>query len=138
VSALTTDSPQRRMFSTTAYAGPLTSIWTGGINCLQTYTSAAGAGFVATYSIFFGHWGSYDPGRTCYPPAEHSVDVGAVYYFSPAVCPQGWVTACSFTGYSDIPSSVTASLCCPRYEIPVSSVVIHNADSGCAKAAFPV
>jgi len=101
-------------YETTAWAGPLTTIWSDGLNCLQTYTSAAGVGFAATYSLFFGHWGDYKPASTCYPPAKTRVDVGAPYYFSPGVCPLGWATACSYTGHDNIPSTVTASLCCPR------------------------
>ena len=107
-------------YETTAWAGPLTTIWPDGQHCVQTYTSAAGEGWAATYSVFFGHWGSYKAARTCYPPAVvgTAVDVGSNYYFSPGVCPSGYATACAYTGHTNIPTTVTASVCCPRYVRP--------------------
>lgn len=110
-------------YETTAWAGPLTMIWPDGQHCVQTYTSAAGKGWAAIYSVFFGHWGSYEAARTCYPPAVAgtAVDVGSNYYFSPGVCPSGYATACAYTGHTNIPDIVTASVCCPRYVRPSRS-----------------
>ena len=108
-------------YATTAWAGPLTTVWSGGLHCLQTYSSGTGGVFAPTYSLFVGHWGGWAPASTCYPPVAGatSVDIGAPYYFSPGVCPLGWATACSYTGHGGVPASVTASVCCPRYGVQI-------------------
>ena len=92
--------------------GPLTTIFTPPASCLSTVTSAMGSVSASDYSMFIGHWGGYAPGSRCYPASTVPIPFLSNYYYSPGICPSGYSAACPWTG-TELPASVTASLCCP-------------------------
>ncbi|KAH8589172.1 hypothetical protein B0O99DRAFT_676888 [Bisporella sp. PMI_857] len=108
--------------------GPLTSTFTAPSTCLATTSVTAMYGGDSSYWV--GFWGWVAPNMTtasdaCVPPAETPTPLLSTWYYSPGICPSGYMPGASLaTGYSisgctsELPSSVTAWLCCPTGYTP--------------------
>ncbi|KAE8442742.1 hypothetical protein EG329_002882 [Mollisiaceae sp. DMI_Dod_QoI] len=123
--------------------GPITSLFQPPTSCYQTLTSATNNG-----ALFAGHNGGNNFDPACYPAGsvgttylETSSNWG-VYYYSPAICPSGWVTAATFTStFLGLGPSLTeaiplgtdtsAFLCCP------TNFGYQNIGHACTSIALP-
>ncbi|KAF1976437.1 hypothetical protein BU23DRAFT_630290 [Bimuria novae-zelandiae CBS 107.79] len=127
-SSLITDSSVIRGWNrgpiSTYFAPP--SSCTATLTLQQTLTPAPDYG-----NLFAAHW--FDPylDSSCHPAGSLTQDGGLNsagwedYYYSPAVCPQGWKTGSQYTSsvrardgdgffrYATLGPQVTAAVCCP-------------------------
>lgn len=97
--------------------GPLTTVFTGPTTCLST-TTGIGEGVAGFYVAAF--WSDV---TACYPSGTQQLNLHTAYFYSPGICPSGWVPVASLE--SDLPTTVssysvyalpretTAWLCCP-------------------------
>ncbi|KAF2661665.1 hypothetical protein K491DRAFT_710510 [Lophiostoma macrostomum CBS 122681] len=104
--------------------GPVPTQFDPPTTCLQVTTSGSDPKiFSESYSLFIGNFNAYykqgnwrPQATSCYPSATTSIDFWQNYYYSPAFCPTGYNAVCAYTagdGTYNLPSTVTASVCCP-------------------------
>jgi hypothetical protein len=100
--------------------GPVTTIFTPPSSCLATTTAAYDDPYYFAWINYFGIAGG---GESCYPggsPSGAAQTNGAWdnFYYSPAVCPSGWmiVSSLQITESNDVTMNAGTSrgLCCPR------------------------
>ncbi|KAI9745287.1 MAG: hypothetical protein M1818_001567 [Claussenomyces sp. TS43310] len=97
--------------------GPLTTVFTPPSSCLSQLTLTVDENYITT--IFQGHDGWGD--AACYPPTRTGTpnwEGWGAYYYSPGICPEGYVTACTQTTSQaglnfSLPTSTHAAICCP-------------------------
>ena len=94
--------------------GPLTTTFTPPASCLSTTTSSVWSG--SSTAVWVGHF-NLAGDTSCYPPATKPVVTPVDgYYYSPAICPSGWYSACPITsllGIGPVDPGTTAAACCP-------------------------